>query len=172
MPYSICLDFDGVLHSYDSPWTSADMIPDPPVPGAQAFCEELLRRGFHVHVMSSRAASEEGKAAIEAWLARHGFPPLTSITYEKLPAVLYVDDRAYRFENDFDAVLRHVATPGASPAPWNKRPAQSADEALNSDIEDLIVRHYGKVETPSFSDFLIKCTESMRRFLKARQGGT
>jgi len=33
----LCLDFDGVIHSYSSGWKGADVIPDPPVPGAFDF---------------------------------------------------------------------------------------------------------------------------------------
>ena len=44
----LCLDFDGVLHSYTSGWLGADVIPDPPVPGYAQF---LLRavEVFEVH---------------------------------------------------------------------------------------------------------------------------
>jgi len=171
MPYAICLDFDGVLHSYDSPYTSVDVIPDPPVPGAQEFCEELIRRGFEVHVLSSRAASEDGRHAIRLWLAEHCFPRLESITHEKLPATIYVDDRGYRFENDFDAILRHVATPGKSREPWNKRGEESREERLNADLDALIARHYGAVESPRMEEFIGASAESFRRFLRDRQGG-
>lgn len=32
--YTVAVDFDGVLHRYDTPWINAATIPDPPVDGA------------------------------------------------------------------------------------------------------------------------------------------
>ena len=33
----LCLDFDGVLHTYSSGWKGADVIPDPPTPAVADF---------------------------------------------------------------------------------------------------------------------------------------
>lgn len=31
---TICVDFDGCLHAYTSGWQGAEVVSDPPVPGA------------------------------------------------------------------------------------------------------------------------------------------
>ena len=36
----LCLDFDGVIHSFTSGWRGAGIIPDPPVPGALDFIKD------------------------------------------------------------------------------------------------------------------------------------
>lgn len=51
---TLCLDFDGVLHSYSSGWKGADIIPDPPVAGAADFIIEAQQH-FIVAVYSSRS---------------------------------------------------------------------------------------------------------------------
>ena len=50
----LCLDFDGVLHSYTSGWKGARVIPDPPVEGAIDFLSRALD-DFRVAVYSSRS---------------------------------------------------------------------------------------------------------------------
>lgn len=116
---TICLDFDGVLHAYTSPWTESSEISDGPVPGARAFCEILLGEGFSVVVFSSRAADESGRRAIEAWLAEHNFPLAVRVAHGGKPqAEIYVDDRGYRFEGDFTACLNFIRK---GVRPWNKK---------------------------------------------------
>lgn len=66
----LCLDFDGVIHSYASGWKGAAVIPDPPVPGALEFIVTALR-DFEVHIFSSRSHQWGGKRAMKQWLRAH-----------------------------------------------------------------------------------------------------
>lgn len=66
----LCLDFDGVIHSYTSGWKGARNIPDAPVPGALQFIVEALDH-FEVHIFSSRSNYIFGRAAMKAWLRKH-----------------------------------------------------------------------------------------------------
>lgn len=120
---TIAIDFDGVLHAYTSGWTGPVPIDDP-VPGAQTFCRELQRLGWVCVVYTARISSvhedaEVCKAEVRAWLSKHDFPWM-EIVAEKPPAVVYVDDRAYRFQGDFTQALSFI-TSGKSRKPWNKK---------------------------------------------------
>jgi hypothetical protein len=105
--YTVAVDFDGVLHSYTTPWINAHTIPDPPVEGAIAWLFHTIQK-FNVVIFSTRCKTPEGVEAIKEWLLEHGEVVwgggsrgfgLCDITfsYEKPPALIYIDDRAYRF---------------------------------------------------------------------------
>jgi hypothetical protein len=91
---TICLDFDGVIHSYTSGWQGATSIPDPPVPGAKEFIEEALEH-FTICVFSSRSAQYGGRSAMEKWMKEHGFPEGVEFPATKPPAFLTIDDRGF-----------------------------------------------------------------------------
>jgi hypothetical protein len=101
----IAVDFDGVLHSYTT-W-DGDVPKNNPIDGAREFIDELVDREFEVVVFSSRAKNKTGINGIKEWLKRHEFPSL-KIYHEKPPAELYIDDRGYRFEGNFDDVLNFI----------------------------------------------------------------
>ena len=63
----LCLDFDGVIHSYVSGWRGATIIPDQPVPGAIQFLVEAQEH-FKVMIYSSRSGQEGGIKAMKTWL--------------------------------------------------------------------------------------------------------
>lgn len=147
-PYKpiICIDFDGVIHSYTSGWKGAHIIPDPPVPGAIDALLSYLDYGFEVAIFSSRSKSLRGRWAMKAWLGRAitehwqqmGRSPLYDAEVEfwgdaanlyckfswpwfKPPAMLTIDDRALTFNgNWYDADYKPEALERFKP--WNKRP--------------------------------------------------
>ena len=61
-PKIVCVDFDGVVHSYAAPFRGATIIPDPPVPGAFAWLAAASAR-FEVCIYSSRSKEPGGIAA-------------------------------------------------------------------------------------------------------------
>jgi len=66
----LSLDFDGVLHSYTTPWKNARTIPDEPVPGALEFLV-AAQDAFQVAIHSSRSHQWLGRAAMKRWLRGH-----------------------------------------------------------------------------------------------------
>lgn len=117
--YTIAVDFDGVIHSYRTPWESARIIPDPPVPGAVEWLNAMADR-FTIVIHTTRGKTPEGQAAVREYLARHGVRDAASIevTAVKPPALIYLDDRAVRFDgmNFPTATQIHREY-----VPWNKR---------------------------------------------------
>lgn len=122
----LCLDFDGVIHSYSSGWKGADVIPDPPVDGAIAFMLGALRH-FDVVIFSSRSNQSGGRKAMERWLRGHAMsawhetpdgPGLEEVRFvaEKPPALVTIDDRAITFNGTWPDIGALLAF-----KPWNKR---------------------------------------------------
>lgn len=130
----LCVDFDGVVHSYTSGWKGADVVPDPPVPGAIRWLRKATE-WWDVQIYSSRTSQAGGIEAMRVWLlnfAIHEFGDMDaaerfmaeiSFPAQKPPAVLTIDDRAICFEGNWSEL---------DPAellkfkPWNKRNAPAA----------------------------------------------
>ena len=119
----LCLDFDGVIHSYTSGWKGADEIPDPPVPGAIDFIERALDH-FKVMIYSSRSGQPDGIYAMRKWLRQHwlaaGLPGDRELEIEwpvqKPAAFITIDDRVFLFTGtwpDMQTLLDFK--------PWNKK---------------------------------------------------
>ncbi len=103
---TICLDFDGVIHSYLSGWQGEAVIPDPPIHKVDVAIRQL-RKTFRVVVHSARCRTGEGCQAIAEWLARHQIE-VDAVCQHKPPAHIYVDDRAVRFTGDWDATIAEI----------------------------------------------------------------
>jgi hypothetical protein len=131
----LCLDFDGVIHSYTSGWKGAAVIPDQPVPGALKFiCN--AQSAFAVHIFSSRSHQPGGIEAMRAYLliefAKHfaeigggdwaaawkaADAAVADLAFpdHKPSATISIDDRAITFTGEWPSIdtLRAFK-------PWNK----------------------------------------------------
>ena len=103
---TVCLDFDGVIHSYRSGWKGATTIPDPPIHRVKEAIERL-GKNFRVVVNSARCESEAGCQAIRDWLQKHDIP-VDEVCRYKPPAHIYVDDRAVPFTGDWDQTINDI----------------------------------------------------------------
>jgi hypothetical protein len=116
-------DFDGVFHSYKSGWTGP--VPeDEPVEGAVEFTHwarerDLLLEIFTRRVHPSHRDREEALAGIYRYLEHYDFAKGLIVTAEKPNALTYWDDRAFRFQGDFEEVKRIISDPSLI-LPWTK----------------------------------------------------
>jgi hypothetical protein len=129
----LVLDFDGVCHSYQSPWTNVTTIPDPPVPGMFDFLTEAARH-FDLQVLSARSQADKGIEAMQDWFVKHyliwkGWPDqydyrgyawtdvslLLKFPKEKPMAFLSIDDRALCFQGTWPTPAELLKF-----KPWNK----------------------------------------------------
>ena len=106
---TVCVDFDGVIHEYKG-WNG--FLPTgEPIPGAREFLANLAAR-YQVVIHTSRKPEY-----VWPWLTRYAMTDMVyEVTNTKVPAIAYVDDRAVRFDGDFDKALREIS----SPAHWEE----------------------------------------------------
>lgn len=131
---TLCLDFDGVIHSYTSGWSRANHVADPVTPG---FVVWLMRADlyFTISIFSSRSHQPGGKEAMKnyVWSAIckeldvNGHPDESDYAIKlfdrlqwpdvKPSAFITIDDRALTFTGDWrDFEPRDLG----SFQPWNK----------------------------------------------------
>ena len=103
---TVCLDFDGVIHSYRSGWQGEATIPDPPIHGVREAIEKL-RKTYRVVIHSARGRTAAGREAIRRWLEKHGIE-VDEICEQKPPAFVYVDDRAIPFKGDWGQTISDI----------------------------------------------------------------
>jgi len=100
----LCVDFDGVIHSYKSGWKGVASIPDPPNTGAIEWITSTLE-SFDVRIFSARCNDPGGIEAMIGWFREWGLPDEAAkqLRYEpgKPSAFLVIDDRAVQFAGDF-----------------------------------------------------------------------
>lgn len=132
----LCLDFDGVIHSYTSGWKGADIIPDPPVNGAMQFIRNALKH-FRVAIFSSRSNQPGGLEAMKDYIAVNsemGFKdPIEGLEWplEKPAAFVTIDDRALTFDGVWPDIekLKNFK-------PWNKGNLGATGEFPHGKIDE------------------------------------
>jgi Lar family restriction alleviation protein len=114
---TICLDFDGVIHSYKTRWINEKVIPDPPTEGVKEFIAKL-REVRRVVVKSVRCEiSDAGMDAVKAYLDKYGIEVDGVVKTCPRTASLLVDDKVLTFrgiwtDELFDQIINFV--------PWTK----------------------------------------------------
>lgn len=122
----LCLDFDGVIHSYEDGWRDGSIYGSI-TPGFWRWAIEAERH-FKLAIYSSRSSCEGQRQAMKAWLeaewarsaerAQGHEMPLFELLHEKPPAFLTIDDRALTFTgrwSDFEPSTLLAFQP------WNRR---------------------------------------------------
>ena len=128
----LCIDFDGVIHSYDSGWKGATVIADHITSGFFEWAEKAAQE-FDLVIYSSRSKEPEAVVAMQFWMAaerklwreaggKHKVdaPLEFSFAAEKPAAFLTIDDRAICFSGDWtDSALDPMTMRAFKP--WNKK---------------------------------------------------
>ena len=160
--HTVCVDFDGVLHSYVTAWIAPDVIPDDPVeelgedgePTGRTAIDWLheLVEEFEVVILTTRARPQEvegrgvvdGCMAIMVWLRGYGYHgPDLLVTAEKVPAIMYVDDRGWRFSSRFPTaktILRARPWRTGTPPPRRAKAAIRRARDQQRKVEEVASR--------------------------------
>jgi len=127
---TIAIDFDGVIHKYSEGWKDGSIY-DEPIEGALKAIKELMK-DYSVFIFSTRSpwqivrwlnsgehypycgamaydtANGYEARVIPFWVKFWNKKDVLGVTRRKLPAMVYVDDRALKFEGDWLKTLNEV----------------------------------------------------------------
>ncbi len=97
----IMIDFDRVIHDYCNGWDDGKI--SGVIPGAKQVIDFLKINGFEVIIFTTRVSKslhidiKEETKKIGDWLNKNNIK-VDGITSDKLPAIVYIDDRAINFD--------------------------------------------------------------------------
>lgn len=118
MKETVVFDFDGVIHSYKSGWCGIDKILDEPTDGIDDLLKRIKEAGYRIVIVSSRCREKRGIEAIKKWLEKYDLDQyIDQISMEKVPASVYIDDRAIRFDGKTEGMFEQISTF----EPWTKK---------------------------------------------------
>ena len=160
----LALDFDGVIHSYNSGWKGAAVIPDDPVPGVGAFLLNAVQH-FRVAIFSSRSKHPLGRLAMKhyvrqiLWDACLADSPAMHRAWEATQGTPehWIPWTAY----DVRDVASHILKRGIE-WPWVKPPALMT-------IDDRALTFNGDWSSPEYSPAAIKAFKPWNKRGKREQ---
>jgi len=104
----ICIDLDGVVHSYHKGFHDGTLYGFP-IPGAKEFIDEM-KEMYEIAIYTARVSKSKGRFAprtkkkkVRKWLDKYDIY-YDVVTSDKLPAIAYIDDRAIEFKGDWNYV--------------------------------------------------------------------
>jgi len=132
----ICVDFDGVIHSYENGWQDGEIY-GTVVPGFFEWYLEAAKH-FDIRIYSSRSRYPAMREAMGKWLMdqcgawaadrEKSMMAAFTFAHEKPPAFVTIDDRAICFKGDWNADELSIDALRAF-KPWNvKRESDGGTE--------------------------------------------
>lgn len=98
---TICIDFNGVLDTYTG-WQGPDFM-YPPRPGLAEFLTKISKT-YKIVVLTSTNIQK-----VKQWLCKYRLDDyIDDVTDKKVPAIVYLDDRALTFNGDFDVTFDQI----------------------------------------------------------------
>ena len=175
---TLCIDFDGVIHSYEKGWQDGAIYGEV----TAGFFEwvERVRRQFKLVIYSSRSKDDAGVTAMGLWLhekrnawikaggKRDPVEPLEiEFAHEKPPAWLTIDDRCIRFDGSWDNPLLEPEAMRAF-KPWNAKRAEPETSGYWHAVQHVVCPHCGDVTEQSFLLEWFTCGACDKAFQGAR----
>lgn len=103
---TIVFDFDGVIHKYSKGWQDGSIY-DEPVEGIKELIDEL-RKDFDVVIVSTRCRDLRCQLEMKEWLEKYDIV-VDDYTSIKVPAVMYIDDRAICFNGKVEDLRKEIS---------------------------------------------------------------
>ena len=110
---TLAIDFDGVIHDHNLGFHDGTVYGDP-IPGAIEAVKKLSKK-YKIVIFTCKANPKRplingktGPELIWEWLEKHDLKScVEDVTYDKINALYYIDDKAISF-NNWDNTLKHL----------------------------------------------------------------
>ena len=108
------IDFDGVIHTFDRGWHDGTCYGEP-IAGSLDIVKSLSER-YNVIIFTAKARPDRplvnnktGKELVTEWLEHHNvLQYVVEVTHEKPRAQYYIDDKAIKFDNNWEEILEEI----------------------------------------------------------------